>query len=227
MIKFYFCNTANPSKVALFLEEAVPEYEMVPVDTRRGQQFDPDFVALNPNSKLPVIVDGDIPVFDSNAILLYLGQKFNAFVRLETDRDRALTYSWLMFIATGLGPFSGQNTHFVHYAPERVPYALARYQFEATRHYQILEDRLTKNEFILGDYYSIVDMDAWGWVRLLTFVLGEGAWEKYPALKRYADTISARPAAVRALEKLASHNFKKEVDEETRAFMYRHLHDKA
>jgi len=223
MLKFYFCNTANPSKVALFLEEADLAYEPVPVDTRKGEQFSPDFIALNPNSKLPVVDDDGVIVFDSNAILLYLGQKTGKFFPFDTAEDCALTYSWMMFIATGVGPFSGQNTHFKHYAPERVPYALDRYQFEAERHYTVLETRLKEHHFILGDRYTVVDMAAWGWVRLLPFVIGDDAWDRFPELRRYSDEISARPAAKRALEVLGSHQFKKEVDEETRGFMYRHV----
>lgn len=221
MLKFYFCNTANPSKVALFLEEAGLGYEAIPVDTRKGQQFSPDFVAINPNSKLPAIVDETGPVFDSNAILLYLAEKTGRF--LPPSQQRGELLSWLMFLATGLGPFSGQNTHFVHYAPERVPYALERYKYEAERHFGILEKRLADRPFILGDAYTIVDMDAWGWSRLLTFVLGDGAWDRYPNVTRFTNAISARPAAQRALDKLKSHSFKTVVDDETRGFMYQHL----
>src|SRR5215207_4588506 len=124
MIKFYYNLSPNPMKVALFLEEAELAYEPVPVDTRRGEQFDPAYLALNPNGKVPAIVDGD-------AILLYLGEKTGKFLPAAGGAARAEMLSWLMFVATGVGPFSGQAVHFRHFAPEKVPYAQERYLFEA------------------------------------------------------------------------------------------------
>jgi GST-like protein len=223
MIQFYFCNTANPSKVALFLEETQLKYECIPVDTRRGEQFSAEYLGINPNGKLPAIVDDGLPVFDSNAILLYLAEKTGRFLSASSLSARAELLSWLMFIATGLGPFSGQNTHFKHYAPEKVPYALKRYQFEAERHFSVLDSRLAEHRYILGNDYTIVDMGAWGWARLLPFIVGDDKWEKYPNVKRLVDEISARPAAERALAALKSYTFKTEIDDETRSNMYRFL----
>jgi len=140
MLKFYFNGSPNPTKVALFLEEAGIAYEPVPIDTRKGEQFAPEFLAVNPNAKVPAIDDDGTVVFDSNAILLYLAEKTGKF--LPPAKDRGALLSWLMFVATGVGPFSGQAVHFKHMAPERVPYATQRYLFEADRHYTILNDHL-------------------------------------------------------------------------------------
>jgi GST-like protein len=225
MIKFYFNGSPNPTKVALFLEEAGLAYEPIAVDTRKGDQFKAEFLAINPNGKVPAIVDGDTTVFDSNAILLYLADKTGKF--LGTPAQRGELLSWLMFVATGVGPFSGQAVHFRHFAPEKVPYAHNRYQFEADRHYAILNDRLAKRRYMVGDAYSIVDMDAWGWARMVPFILGEEAWGRYPNLKRLVDEIGARPGAARAVAVKDKFKFKTEMDDEARRNMFRHLATKA
>ena len=222
MLKFYFNTSPNPAKVALFLEESGIPYEPIPVDTRKGEQFDPDFVAINPNAKVPAIVDGDVRVFDSNAILLYLAQKTGRFLPEDTPTARGELFSWLMFVATGIGPYSGQAVHFRHFAPKGSDYALERYLFEARRHFSILDVRLADREFVLGKLYTIVDMGAWGWARVLTFVLGDDAWGQFPHLKRWYDAISARPAAIRANSLKDRFVFKAEFDEEARRHMFRH-----
>ena len=122
-------------------------------------------------------------------------RKCGKFLPASSGRGELL--SWLMFVGTGVGPFSGQAVHFKHFAPERVPYAAKRYTYEVQRHYDILEDRLTKRNYIVDSTYTIVDMAAWGWTRMLPFILGDGAWNKYPNLKRHHDEIAARPAAAR------------------------------
>ncbi len=222
MIKFYYSTAPNPMKVALFLEEAGLPYEAIPVDTRKGEQFAPEFAALNPNNKVPCIVDGDATVFDSNAILLYLAEKTGQFLPANTPAARGELLSWLMFVASGIGPFSGQAVHFKNFAPEPKEYALTRYLFEAKRHYGILNDRLAKHHFMVGDTYTIVDMAVWGWARLVPFILGEGAWETLPHLKRLLDEVNARPAAARAEAIKTRHTFKAEFDEEARKHMFRH-----
>ena len=223
MLKFYFNLSPNPSKVALFLEEAGLPYEPVPIDTRRGQQFEPAFLAINPNGKVPAIVDGDATVFDSNAILLYLAEKTGRFLPASDPVTRGEFLSWLMFVATGIGPFSGQAVHFRHFAPEKVPYADNRYQYEARRHYGILESRLAERRYMVGEAYSIVDMAVWGWARMVPFIMGEDAWASFPNLRRLFDEISARPAAERALALKDKHAFKAEMDEEARRVMFGHL----
>ena len=137
MITFYYNTAPNPAKVALFLEEAGLPYEVVPVDTRKGEQHATGYTAINPNAKVPSIVDEGTVVFDSNAILLYLGEKTGQFMPGNTPQARAQMYSWLMFVASGIGPFSGQSVHFRHFAPEPKTYTLNRYDFEAWRHWRI------------------------------------------------------------------------------------------
>jgi GST-like protein len=222
MIRFYYNTAPNPMKVALFLEEAGLPYEPVPVDTRKGEQFDPAFAALNPNNKVPCIVDDGVTVFDSNAILLYLAEKTGQFLPEDTREARAQLLSWLMFVATGIGPYSGQAVHFRHYAPEPKDYANTRYEFEAKRHYGILDSHLSNKRFMLGDTYTIVDMAIWGWARLVPFMLAdEGVWDTLPNLKRMLDTITARPAAQRALALKDLHAFKTENDAETQRHFFR------
>ncbi|MDQ2954346.1 MAG: glutathione S-transferase N-terminal domain-containing protein [Pseudomonadota bacterium] len=223
MIKFYYSGAPNPTKVALFLEEAGVAYEPIPVDTRTGAQHKPDYLAINPNGKVPAIVDGDVTVFDSNAILLYLAEKTGKFLPPDTPKARGELLSWLMFVASGVGPYSGQSVHFRNYAPDKIPYAVNRYMFEAQRHFAILDARLAKRRYMLGDTYTIVDMDVRGWARLIPTVLGEQAWAKFPNLKRLVDEISARPAAARAVALKEKHKFKTEMDDEARRAMFRHL----
>jgi GST-like protein len=223
MIKFYYSGAPNPMKVALMLEETGLPYEPVPVDTRKGDQHKPEFLAINPNAKVPAIVNGDATVFDSSAILLYLGEKTGKFIPAKGDKARGELLSWLMFVASGVGPFSGQSVHFRNYAPEKNEYAINRYMYEAQRHYAILEARLAKHKYVLGDTYTIVDMAVWGWARLIPNALGDKGWEKFPNLKRLVDEISARPAAQRASAIKDKHKFKTEFDEEARNAMFKHM----
>src|SRR5687767_7167980 len=199
MLNFYFNGSPNPTKVALLLEETGIAYEPVPVDTRTGAQFKPDYLAINPNGKVPAIDDNGVIVFDSNAILLYLAEKTGKFLPANTPKARGELLSWLMFVASGVGPFFGQAVHFKQYAPEKIDYANNRYQFETQRHLTILNDRLANSRYMLGDAYTVVDMDVWGWARLAPFIVGEGALAMYPNLKRLIDEISDRPAAARAI----------------------------
>lgn len=216
MLKFYYNLGPNPMKVALFLEEAGLPYEAIPVDTRKGEQFTPEYLAINPNAKAPSLVDGDTVLFDSNAILLYLAEKSGQF--LGTDRGQLL--SWLMFVASGVGPYSGQSVHFQVYAPENLDYAVNRYRFEAKRHYSILDDRLADRAFVLGEDYSIVDMAVWGWARLIPRVLDPAAWDDLTNLKRLVDDITVRPAAKRVIALTEKHTFKTEQDEESNRYMF-------
>ena len=223
MLKFYFNASPNPAKVTLFLEESGLPYEAVPIDTRKGEQFSAEFVALNPNAKVPVIVDGDVRVFDSTAILLYLAEKTGKFLPGNDAAARADLLSWLMFVASGIGPYSGQAVHFKHYAPVGQQYAFDRYQYEARRHYSILDARLASRPFLLGDVYTIVDMAAWGWARVVPFILGDNALSSMPHLQRWFDTIGARPAAIRANALKDRFTFKAEMDEDARRIMFPHL----
>jgi GST-like protein len=220
MITFHYNLAPNPMKVALMLEETGLDYETVPVDSRRGEQHAEAFRALNPNGKLPVIVDGDATVFDSNAILLYLADKTGRFLPGTGDRARGELLSWLMFVATGIGPYSGQAVHFKHFAPKPQDYAIERYDFEALRHWSILDQRLGGRTYVLGEDYTIVDMAVWGWARMVPFVMGEAAWTRLPNVKRLLDAINARPAAQRAEAIKGRHSFKAEMDEDARRHMF-------
>lgn len=223
MIKFYYHPSPNPAKVALFLEESGLPYEVVPVDTRKGEQFSAEFVAVNPNSKTPAILDGAVRVFDSNAILLYLAEKTGQFLPENNPKARGELLSWLMFIATGIGPYSGQAVHFKHFAPKGLNYAVERYMYEARRHYGLLDAQLAVGPYILGTTYTIVDMAAWGWARVVPFILGDDAWNHLPNLKHWFDRVSARPAAVRANALKDKYSFKAELDEDARRHLFRHI----
>ena len=220
MIKLYYHPSPNPAKVALFLEESGLPYELVPVDTRKGEQHAPAFLAINPNAKTPALVDGEATVFDSNAILLYLAEKTGQFLPDNTPAARAQMHSWLMFVATGIGPYSGQAVHFKHFAPEPKTYAVNRYDFEAWRHWSIIEAQLAKHRYMLGEKYTLVDMAVWGWARAVPFILGPEAWAKLPNVKRLLDEINARPAAQRTEALKTRHSFKSEMDDDARKAMF-------
>jgi GST-like protein len=222
MLKFYYHPTPNPSKVALFLEEAGLPYELVPVDISRGEQHSAAYLSVNPNGKVPALDDDGIAIFDSNAILLYLARKTGRFLGRGDAADEAELLSWLMFIGTGVGPFTGQAVHFTHYAPKPNDYATHRYTFEASRHWDIINERLALREWMLGDDYSIVDMSLWGWCSGLVYLMGENAWERFPHVKRFYAAINERPAAKRANELSTRHDFKTTVDSETRRSLFRH-----
>ncbi len=220
MLTFYYNAAPNPMKVALFLEESGLAYEAVPLDTRKGEQFAPEFLAINPNAKAPAIVDDGQPIFDSNAILLYLAEKTDRFLPEDSPAMRGQLLSWLMFVASGVGPYSGQAVHFKVFAPEPMPYAVNRYDYEAERHFSILDARLAERPYMLGERYTIVDMAVWGWARLMPRVLGEEGAAKQANVGRLVAEIDARPAAERAVALAASHAFKTETDEEARRYMF-------
>ena len=192
MLKFYFNGSPNPTKVALFLEEAGLAYEPIAIDTRKGDQFKPEFAAINPNAKVPVIVDGDATVFDSNAILLYLAEKTGQFLPGTALKARGEMLSWLMFVASGIGPYSGQAVHFRTYAPKPNDYSLSRYKTELLRLYDLLNKRLGETKYLGGDEYSIADMATFPWTRQHQ---AQGAKiEALPNFRRWFDDVSARPA---------------------------------
>jgi len=219
MMRFYFHPSPNPMKVALLLSELELPFETIALDIFKGAQHEPEFRKLNPNGKVPVLVDGDITVFDSHAILLYLAEKHGRFLA-SAPRARATTLSWLQFIATGLSPFSGQAVHFLHYAPEPLPYAKNRYLREVERHYQVLEARLDEAPFLGGDEYSIADMALWGWARGAAYIFGETGLQNYPRVRKLIHGIGARPAATRATQLAANLKLKTQFDEETRRALF-------
>ncbi|MGR5117350.1 glutathione S-transferase family protein [Vibrio astriarenae] len=218
MLKFYFHKTPNPMKVALFLEEAQLDFELVPVDTLKGEQHTPEYRLINPNGKTPAIEDEGQRVFDSNAILLYLSEKTGKLG--GQPQDRAELLSWMMFIASGLGPFSGQSVHFRNVAPAGNDYGANRYLNEAKRHYEVLETHMEGRDFIVGDEITIADISAWGWIDKAQVVLGEEGLAPYPNLARWFESINSRPAVQCARQVGQDVAFKSEFDESAKRALF-------
>jgi GST-like protein len=218
MIRFYYNSGPNPLKVALMLEETGLAYEAVPVDMLAGDQHTAAFRAVNPNGKAPAMIDDGVAVFDSNAILLYLGEKTGQF--MGAAADRGALYSWLMFVATGVGPYSGQAVHFGRFHTDSA-YATNRYRREAARHYEVLEQRLAASPYLAGAAYTIADMALWGWADRAGFVLGDAAaLDAYPHVKAWHASVEARPAAARARALGKDVAFKREFDESAQRAMF-------
>lgn len=204
MFDVYYWPTPNGHKVTLFLEEAELPYALVPVDIGAGQQFQPDFLRISPNNKIPALVDrapegGGEPlaVFESGAILLYLAQKTGRFLPRDL-RARVAATEWLFWQVGGLGPMAGQNHHFNLYAPEKLPYAIERYVKETSRLYSVLDRRLEGRDFLAGEY-SIADMACYPWV--VPHEAQQQSLERFPHVRRWFESIRERPATQRAYEK--------------------------
>ncbi|NDK99990.1 GSH-dependent disulfide bond oxidoreductase [Photorhabdus bodei] len=205
MIDLYYAPTPNGHKITLFLEEAGLPYNIHRIDISAGDQFKPEFLAISPNNKIPAIVDQQpidggkpIAIFESGAILTYLAEKTGKLLSRDM-RERVQSLQWLFWQISGFGPMLGQNHHFSHFAPEKVPYAINRYQEETKRLYQVLNTQLEKTPYLGGQEYSIADISTYPWVR---------AYERqnidlndYPAVKKWFDTISQRPATQIAYSK--------------------------
>jgi GSH-dependent disulfide-bond oxidoreductase len=206
-------------KVALMLQELQLPFALDVVDIFKGQQHSADFVAINPNGKVPVLDDDGVIVFDSHAILLHLALKEGKL--LPQDKTaRAAALSWLQFVATGLSPFSGQAVHFLHYAPEPVPYARNRYLKEVERHYAVLDAHLAGNRYLAGEHYSIADIALWGWARAAAYIFGEGGLNAYPNVKRLVEEISVRPAAGRVAAMVAQLDLNTDMTDEARRALF-------
>ena len=204
MIELHYWPTPNGHKITLFLEESGTPYEIKPVNIGAGEQFDPDFLKIAPNNRMPAIVDtapadggAPIAIFESGAILLYLAEKTGQFLSKDL-RQRTNTIQWLMWQMGGLGPMAGQNGHFNVYAPEKIDYAINRYVAETNRLYGVLNRQLEGREFI-ADEYSIADMACYPWI--VPHEAHKQNLDDFPNLKRWYDAIAARPATVRAYEK--------------------------
>lgn len=200
MIDLYYAPTPNTWKVSIMLEECGLAYRVIPVDIMAGDQRKPEFLALNPNGRVPAIVDhegpdGDQPVFESGAILLYLAEKTGRFLATR-GRARVEAFSWLMWQMSGLGPMAGQAHHFRRYAPPGNEYSAARFVSESARLYGVLERHLAGNEWLAGGAYGIADMACWGWVWFHP-MHGQDL-KDFPAVARWFYAISARPAVQRA-----------------------------
>ena len=201
MIDLHYWPTPNGHKITLFLEEAGLEYRIFPVNIGQGDQFRPEFLRISPNNRMPAIVDHapadggkPVSVFESGAILLYLAGKTGKFLPKDV-RGQVQALEWVMWQMGGLGPMAGQNHHFSHYAPEKVPYAIERYVKETSRLYGVLNKRLEGRRFILGRSYSIADMACYPWV--IPDRQGQDM-ANFPDLARWQAEIRARPATTRA-----------------------------
>lgn len=224
MIDLHYWPTPNGHKITLFLEEAQLPYRIIPVDIRRGDQFQPDFLHIAPNNRMPAIVDHEpadggapVSVFESGAILLYLAEKTGRFLPAD-PRGRTEAIQWLMWQMGGFGPMLGQNHHFNRYAPEKIPYAIERYNNETKRLYGVLDKRLQDRDFIAGDY-GVADMACYPWAAAHEWHYVDLA--DHPNVRRWHDAIKARPATVaayaRADEVGSQHQ---EMTEETRRVLF-------
>jgi GSH-dependent disulfide-bond oxidoreductase len=200
-IELYYWPTPNGWKITIMLEELGAPYEVKYVDIGKGEQFEPSFLEIAPNNRMPAIIDPEGPdgrpisIFESGAILQYLGRKFGKFYPAD-ERTKVEVEQWLFWQVGGLGPMAGQAHHFRNYAPEKLPYAIKRYTNEVNRLYGVMNKRLADRDFLAGDY-SIADMASVGWVR--SYKNQGQDLEDFPHLKRWFDTILARPAVERAL----------------------------
>jgi len=205
MIDFHFWPTPNGYKVSLFLEETGLPHTVKPVDIGKGEQFQPAYLAISPNGKMPAIVDSDpgdggepVSVFESGAILLYLAGKTGAFIPRD-PRARMQCIEWLFWQMAGLGPMTGQYGHFHVYAPEKIPYAMTRYRSEAERLLGVLDKRLLGRKFIVGDEYTIADMACYPWID--PYSKAPLDLSPFPHVRRWHETIARRAATLRAYER--------------------------
>jgi len=204
MIDLYWYPSPNGLKVAIMLEECQLPYRLKSVDITRGEQFDPQFLRVSPNNKIPALVDhegpgGELPLFESGAILTYLAEKTGLFLSTE-PRARYAALQWLFWQVGGLGPMIGQNYHFTHYAPQPVPYAIERFQVETQRLYNVLNKRLEKSPWLGGDHYSIADIACWPWINTHeSHRVDLASWQ---AVNNWFERIRTRPATERAMQKV-------------------------
>jgi GST-like protein len=207
MIDLYALTSPNIQKVFIALEEMALPYNTIVTDTWKGEHFTPEFAKLNPNQKIPVIVDHDGPggkkqvVFESGAILIYLADKTKKFIPSDAGK-RSDVMQWLMLQMSAIGPYSGQVVHFSRFAPPGNDYALSRYKTEINRLYDVYDKQLGMHPFVAGDEYSIADMAALPWLRnfgMLGIDIG-----KRPNVKRWIETLDARPAVKATLAKIAT-----------------------
>ncbi|WP_406612411.1 glutathione S-transferase family protein [Acinetobacter schindleri] len=201
MIDLYYWGTPNGHKITIALEEMGLSYQILPVNILENDQFQPDFLAISPNNKIPAIVDQDGPdhrsisIFESGAILQYLGRKTGLFYPTD-EIKRIQVEQWLMWQMGGLGPMLGQNHHFSRFAPERIPYATERYVNETKRLYGVLDKQLIGQDYVAGEY-SIADMAIFPW--LLRYEWQGIDLADYPEVSRYIERMQARPAVQKAL----------------------------
>ena len=205
MINVYTANTPNGIKIPIALEEMAIPYRIIRVNLNQNEQYDPSFLALNPNARIPVIVDtetdyGDLSVFESGAILLYLAERFERLIpNNPLNRVRMLEYLFLQ--VAGVGPTFGQANYFLRTAPEKIPFAIERYQKEARRLITILDQRLANHRWLAGDDFSIADIAHFGWLRNTNYA--DITLEDAPNLQLWVKNVAERPAVQRGLAALA------------------------
>ncbi|MEY2832726.1 MAG: hypothetical protein RLZZ574_1984 [Cyanobacteriota bacterium] len=199
MIDLYTFTTPNGRKASIMLEEIGLDYTVHSVDISKGEQFTPEFVAINPNSKIPAIVDRDaeLTIFESGAILIYLAEKTGKLLSTEV-KQRFNTIEWLMFQMGSVGPMFGQYNHFNKYAPAKIPYAIERYQKETLRLYDVLNTQLAKTEYISGADYSIADIAIYPWIAAFEFM--DLTLDNHSQLKQWYETLKQRPAVNRGMQ---------------------------
>ena len=223
MIELYTWPTPNGQKVHIFLEETGLPYNVHSVNIGAGEQFAPEFLKISPNNKMPAIVDTDGPdgkpisVFESGAILMYLGDKTGKFYPKDA-RTRWTVVQWVMFQMASVGPMFGQRGHFRNYAPEKIAYALDRYSNEAKRICGVMDRRLAEAPWLAGDEYTIADMACYPW--LASYKNGEGPVQEFANLSRWMDTIAARPATERGMKILADRRRQGPVSDKEREILY-------
>ena len=207
MIDVYSWPTPNGRKIHIMLEETGLDYTAHAVNIGKGEQFEPDFLKLSPNNRIPAILDSDGPdgkpisLFESGAILIYLAEKTGQFIP-EEPRARYATLEWLMFQMGGVGPMFGQSNHFSHYAEDKIPYAIDRYSNECKRLYGVMDKRLSEVEYLAGSEYTIADIATHPWAQ--GFERRDVDIEEYPNVKRWIEVIHERPAVIRGIEVLAN-----------------------
>ena len=198
MIDLYYWPTGNGKKITIMLEECGLEYNVIPINIGKGDQFKPEFIRISPNGKMPAIVDHNVEgepltMFESGAILQYLAEKTGKFLPSDT-RGKYQVLQWVYWQIGGLGPMAGQAHHFLRYSPQKIEYAMDRFRKETARLYQVMDVRLAQTDYLAGDY-SIADMAAWPWVYRHEWQ--EQDLNDFPNLKRWFDTIGARPAVMK------------------------------
>ncbi len=223
MIHLYYWPTPNGHKVTMFLEETALPYKLHPVNIGKGEQFQPDFLKISPNNRMPAIIDDQpaepgapVSVFESGAILVYLAEKTGKFLPKDL-RGRFETLQWLFWQMGGLGPMAGQNHHFNVYAPEKIPYAIDRYVKETSRLYAVMDKRLADRDYLAGAY-SIADMAAYPWV--VPYERQGQKLEDFPNLKRWFEAIKSRPATLRAYERAKEFQTQSPTSEEARKILF-------
>lgn len=223
MIDYYFWTTPNGYKGLVFLEEVDIPYRIIPINISKGEQFNPKFLKISPNNKIPVVIDRKpdrsnkpIVIFESGAILLYLAEKTAQFIPTDLIK-RTEVLKWLFWQVSNLGPMLGQNQHFNQYASEKIPYAIRRYVNESIRLFKVLNNKLAHCQYICGQY-SIADMACYPWILKHPFLTLQ--LDDFPHLKRWFDELALRPAIISAYQKGKAINTTPTVTEESKKFLF-------